>query len=495
MNDASRRRGDGVRLLAPKRSPIRRLVTRLLLVTGLLVVGLVGTHAWFCRQAAARLDREMARYRAMGERIDPSDFVEPAIADEENAAVDLMAAGELADGRSDQWRRFNELEPALPLDERELYVVESTLHDGRDALARVESATAKTRVNWKRSYESPVGEAKSPWSDCAWDLPDLLRAAALRSHQLGDDWDALVRIRQLLFMARAVEADPTLAAYGAAARIRTLACDAITQMAPRLLAGSSGDGIDLASLRAVIDELADDAGARRAMVRALQGERMAALDSIRSFAARRTPLFRRRWGGEGWIERNWIWYCMRPLALNDAPLVLGHISRLIDAVQRVSDLRGLTSVMPDVSGPDEVRGSPVWHGVARGMLWFERPVERHFRSLAERHLAAAALAIRVYAIDHGGRLPADLDDLVPRYLAAIPTDPMAAGGRRLGYLPDPADPILYSVGNDGVDDGGDPEPSRECVRYGGNLAPEWAGRDAVVHLLPHPRSREDRSED
>src|SRR5689334_17365591 len=119
MNDASRRRGDGVRLLAPKRSPIRRFVTRVLLVTGLLVIGLAAAHAWFGRQAAARLDREMARYRSMGERIDPWDFVEPAIADGENAAADLMAAGELADGCSDQWRRFNELEPALPLDERE----------------------------------------------------------------------------------------------------------------------------------------------------------------------------------------------------------------------------------------------------------------------------------------------------------------------------------------------------------------------------------------
>src|SRR5690242_14520940 len=122
MKDASRRRGDGVRLLAPQKSPAWRAIRRLLLVGGLLLAGLLTAHRWIGNRAEARLNGEVARYRSMGERIEPADFVEPSIPDEENAAVDLMAAGELIDWRSDQWRLFGAVEPALPLDEGELYV-------------------------------------------------------------------------------------------------------------------------------------------------------------------------------------------------------------------------------------------------------------------------------------------------------------------------------------------------------------------------------------
>ena len=74
--------------------------------------------------------------------------------------------------------------------------------------------------------------------------------------------------------------------------------------------------------------------------------------------------------------------------------------------------------------------------------------------LTHRRLAAAALAVRWYAVEHDGRLPASLEELVPRYLPAVPLDPMAKG-RPLGYSPDPARPMVYSVGENGIDNGGE----------------------------------------
>jgi hypothetical protein len=84
----------------------------------------------------------------------------------------------------------------------------------------------------------------------------------------------------------------------------------------------------------------------------------------------------------------------------------------------------------------------------------ERTLELHFRTLAARRMAALALAIRLYELDHGQR-PSSLADLVPDYLDAMPVDPFAADGRTFGYLPDLPSPILYSVNSDGVDDGGE----------------------------------------
>ena len=83
----------------------------------------------------------------------------------------------------------------------------------------------------------------------------------------------------------------------------------------------------------------------------------------------------------------------------------------------------------------------------------ERSLELHYRTAAELRLAGTALAIRLYTLDHGER-PANLSLLVPDYLPAVPLDPLADGGRELGYLPDAPKPILYSVGSDGIDEGG-----------------------------------------
>jgi len=84
----------------------------------------------------------------------------------------------------------------------------------------------------------------------------------------------------------------------------------------------------------------------------------------------------------------------------------------------------------------------------------DRAVAVCYRQLAMRKMAAVALAIRLYEIDTGSR-PEELADLVGKYLPALPTDPFAADGRPLGYLPKAEKPRLYSISEDGKDDGGE----------------------------------------
>jgi hypothetical protein len=74
------------------------------------------------------------------------------------------------------------------------------------------------------------------------------------------------------------------------------------------------------------------------------------------------------------------------------------------------------------------------------------------RSQTSGDLATVACALERYRLAQG-RLPAKLDELMPHYLAAIPCD--VIDGQPLRYKRTGADQfMLYSVGWNGIDDGG-----------------------------------------
>ena len=82
-----------------------------------------------------------------------------------------------------------------------------------------------------------------------------------------------------------------------------------------------------------------------------------------------------------------------------------------------------------------------------------RGCELHYRGLADRRLAAAALALRIFELETG-RPAETLEEVVSAgYLPEVPRDPFTRDGR-MRYAPEPARPIVYSVGKDGTDDGG-----------------------------------------
>jgi len=89
----------------------------------------------------------------------------------------------------------------------------------------------------------------------------------------------------------------------------------------------------------------------------------------------------------------------------------------------------------------------------------------------ERQLTLAAIALKRCQLRHG-TLPPSLEALVPELLPATSYDPMS--GKALCYRLKPDGSfVLYSVGEDGKDDGGDPRPAS------GNINGLWEGRDVV----------------
>ena len=82
-----------------------------------------------------------------------------------------------------------------------------------------------------------------------------------------------------------------------------------------------------------------------------------------------------------------------------------------------------------------------------------RVLSRAMRAQTERSLVLSAIAVKRFALRHGGP-PQSLDALVPEPLRSIPVDYM--DGKPIRFRPLPTGGfVLYSVGEDGKDDSGD----------------------------------------
>ena len=105
---------------------------------------------------------------------------------------------------------------------------------------------------------------------------------------------------------------------------------------------------------------------------------------------------------------------------------------------------------------------------------------RVMRVETTRQTVMTAIALKRYQLKHGNH-PVDLNSLVPEFLSTVPLDPV--NGQPLRYRPN-ADGtfLLYSVGENGVDDGGD--PSLEKGVTGSNYY--WQNPHALDWVWPHP---------
>ena len=95
-----------------------------------------------------------------------------------------------------------------------------------------------------------------------------------------------------------------------------------------------------------------------------------------------------------------------------------------------------------------------------------------------RQMTIAAIALQRFKLAHG-QFPAQLSTLVPAYVNAVPLDPV--DGQPLRYRPlSDGNFLLYSVGENGVDDGRNPAPSSPAdLKYY-----NWLGRQNLDWVWP-----------
>ena len=116
---------------------------------------------------------------------------------------------------------------------------------------------------------------------------------------------------------------------------------------------------------------------------------------------------------------------------------------------------------------------------------FSTVVRSTIRTETARRVVVTAIAIKRFQL-RNGRYPVNLGELVPDFLPSIPIDPMS--GKPLCYRPDPFGPyLLYSVGTDGKDEGGDPTLSSVST----STSFQWQNPHARDWVWPRPATPEE----
>ena len=105
-----------------------------------------------------------------------------------------------------------------------------------------------------------------------------------------------------------------------------------------------------------------------------------------------------------------------------------------------------------------------------------RAINKTLQIETTKRVVNMAIALKRFQLKNG-RLPEAAGDLAPEFMAAVPIDPY--DGKPLQYHPNPDGTfLLYSVGEDGIDDGGDVTPAKPSS----SGTPNWnwqRGRDWV----------------
>lgn len=112
----------------------------------------------------------------------------------------------------------------------------------------------------------------------------------------------------------------------------------------------------------------------------------------------------------------------------------------------------------------------------------------------ESKVADTAIAVQLYSRRHG-RYPERLDQLVPEFLPEVPEDPFL--GEPLRYVVEENGYAVYSVGQDGIDDGGRRPSGLELASYyyndlyyyNGRYSHNTGGRYDIVFRVTKPPSK------
>lgn len=430
----------------------------LLIALLVLICAIVAAIIGFTTYAHARLQNLIDAYRAAGEPVLPADFVLPHIPDESNAATFLRQAAMKIP--TEHLQVLRELPDHLPFSPQQQQVLRNLLETDRQALADLRAARQFTDVNWQVPIQAMFDLQRIPEFDGMRLSGLLLHRAALLEHQTGNDERAVALLQDLIAAGDAAYGLlPGAVSYLVAQSLTVSGTRGVAEMAHDLKIGSQAGFAAPQEVKALLTLLLDESAVVQGWRSGLNGDRALILHHGQSLADR---------------------------------FLLGSVIRfdIADAMSTCTIVRdaGLLPNMPAAKlALSTIKSVPPrpWRPMSLLLPTLHQLVPLHFRALAERRMAAVALAIRMYQVDHGGVLPANLHELVPAYLPDLPVDPFAPDGRTFGYIPTSPGPLIYSVAENFTDDQASTRPSRKSpYRHDPSL---WDYEDAVLYLFRTPQ--------
>ncbi len=395
-----------------------------------------------------------ADYRARGIPILVGDTVQAPLPDAENRLYFVrLAIRSMPQGKE----RMEQVGDAVEDYGYGEFAADPALRSSLPAVLQyMDEAQARDQVYWRIDPTVLMNLDGFPEVGKTHQLAMLLGYEALSHAAEGDASSALNRMEQIFVLSEVVAPLPNTVAQLVGSGMEGYACAALLAMMRDI---DLRDDSDRMRAKALMDRLTDMTRHRAYVARLLQYDRMQLLHVLLDTASRRPVRFM--------VQKE----AMR--AMDDYDTVISAANEPTLAQARAK--------MPPLSPQPSIMNYPklftaLWEGSRKTL------VESQFRQLTEKRVAAVALAIALYRSDHQGAWPATLDELVPAYLSALPSDPLATTEQPIGYSQERR--LLYSVGMDGIDGDGDETPIKKTYRT--NLG-AWEFRDAVFPLAARAR--------
>jgi len=447
----------------------RRRFKRFFIGLAILIVLLVGMQAARIKIARSALNRQLAEIERAGEPTHVEQLFAPAVDPARNRLMFwLEAQSHVVDSNADgTCSLVGLIDSDLPLPVDLARQADELINANSQALADIDAAIVcpypfvrardPNRPAWLQSSEDMAGAAK---------LNELLCVAAIEAHLHDDDAAAM----SFLMKTDKVRADFKTCPgfFGAACTYFSEAkfADAITRIAAdwnrMAIQTAQKPRLPEAEIRAIISSLLDEKFRAGDLHRAQLAQRILDADAVLSFLGLGLTQTGTNVCANGAEKLRVV---LLPNALNTAADSLRYSNEAI----RQSDGMVYSYTRQKIDAITPVQG---FLSMGSGHVW---PiwVKEAFKNRANRRLCATALAISLYVNDQD-RFPRSLEDLKPRYLTELPIDPMTSG-QSLRYRTGTA-PIIYSVGVNGQDDGGDDSEAGPLT--------DREYKDIVVHLLP-----------
>jgi hypothetical protein len=432
---------------------------------------------------------------ACGEPLTWSDFAPDPIPDDQNAAVLYRQAvvsspfGEYPPVVGEYPRMINP--EALSTEMTRADVLLSTLGDfqgklhifhrehpeevrelldmSKDVFVLCRKARRLDKVDWGIDYTGWAFESGIPPCDRLRTITELLSLAAIDAHKAGRDDEAIEYVRDGMALGDSMSTVPNTITYLVTISIYSIISQPLEEILPGLKIGDAPGGVPAGALRSLRSDFLDATRCYRGLRLAMMSERSMMYDTGQRMMNMEIPGEQTKIGHYGGVSLDTIrsddtWrrgfdFCVAPLWRIETARAVS----FLDAYVNLSNARTL---------PEFRRGVPQMHDCSEHVFprvlscmllpTTDRTFVLNFQTVHNRQMAGIAIAIRMYQVNHG-RLPDTLAQLVPDYLSEVPQDSMAEPGNPIRYINDPDTPRLYSVGEDGRDDGGDYEAlDEEC---------------------------------
>jgi hypothetical protein len=154
-------------------------------------------------------------------------------------------------------------------------------------------------------------------------------------------------------------------------------------------------------------------------------------------------------GSKGAVEKKVLDYSGPTLARRSHAFMLRLLNEYVEAAQLPPEKQ--PPLMTKLN--QKVIQAKLEYDVVTALMMpaFGKVSETNRRGVGNMRCAYVAMALERYRRDHG-RWPDTLDALVPNYLTAVPADPQ--DGKPLRFKRRPDGVVVYWIGLDGTDDGG-----------------------------------------